>query len=240
MRRLPTRSTVVVAFSLCVSALTFITIHKQNTNAQRRNLATSRLKQIGLALHQYNDNLHWLPAASHGADTTRGCSWHTALLPYLGHEATFATIDHNVPWSQGKQNPAFQQSIPQYINPTEPMPRLASGLAATHFAVNSHVFTPNKHLKFYYIADGCSTTIAAGEVSAGLRAWGDPDNARDPILGVDPSRTTFGRSDKTGAQFLFLDGSVRFLTPQTDAEIFDRYATPNGNDYGPCELPRDP
>lgn len=71
-----------------------------------------------------------------------------------------------------------------------------------------------------------SNTILAGEVGEGFKPWGDPTNLRDPGLGVNKVPGGFGGPLGSGANFVFMDGSVRFLRDTTSLEVLRRLSLP--------------
>lgn len=66
----------------------------------------------------------------------------------------------------------------------------------------------------------------AGEVAEGFKPWGDPTNLRDPGLGVHTMPGGFGNPTESGANFLFMDGSVRFFRDTTSREVLRRLSKP--------------
>ena len=71
-----------------------------------------------------------------------------------------------------------------------------------------------------------SNTILAGEVAEGFKPWGDPTNLRDPGLGVNRVAGGFGGPSGSGANFLFVDGSVRFFQDTTSRDVLRRLSGP--------------
>lgn len=66
--------------------------------AARRSQCANNLKQIGLALHNYNDSLKSLPIGSRSHPTlvprnSYGTNWRASLLPYLEQTAIFSQLN---------------------------------------------------------------------------------------------------------------------------------------------------
>ncbi len=77
------------------------------------------------------------------------------------------------------------------------------------------------------VTDGLSSTILIGEVAANFKPWGDPVNWRDPALGLGASPDRFGGvPGERGAQFVFMDGSVHFLSEDIDPQVLRARARP--------------
>jgi prepilin-type processing-associated H-X9-DG protein len=74
--------------------------------------------------------------------------------------------------------------------------------------------------------EDAANTILAGEVADGFKPWGDPTNLRDPGLGVNKVSGGFGGLSGSGANFLFVDGSVRFLRDTTSRAVLRRLSGP--------------
>ena len=67
--------------------------------AARRAQCTNNLKQIALALHNYEQEHKALPPAYTVDATGRPLhSWRTLILPYLEQESLYRSIDLSKPW----------------------------------------------------------------------------------------------------------------------------------------------
>lgn len=80
--------------------------------AARRMSCSNKLRQIGIAIHNYHDVYDSLPGWNFGAwkhthqDRNSGCSTHVALLPYLEQSAIYETITaHASSSTTGNDNP---------------------------------------------------------------------------------------------------------------------------------------
>jgi hypothetical protein len=200
--------------------------------ASRRNLVEERaiarhgrwssspehLRQIGLATGMTFDS-------KVGTEGKNLQSWQTQILFLLGYEFDDG-LRKDLPWDDPRNSAFFRGVIPAYLNPEIAAIRSPEGYALSHYAGNVHVLGSGRLVR----SGDSSTTILAGEVAAGFRPWGDPGNLRDPGLGVNASPAGFGGPSGSGAHFVFLDGSVRFLKATTDPGVLRRLSRPDGGE----------
>jgi prepilin-type processing-associated H-X9-DG protein len=70
----------------------------------------------------------------------------------------------------------------------------------------------------------------AGEIIHRFPPWGKPGNWRDPALGINRRADGFGGPFVGGANFLFADGSVRFIKNTVEPAVLKALGTPDGAD----------
>ena len=207
---------------------------------QRRRASGSHLKQIGLGMHNYHDEHHQLPiGATVNAIGNPHHGWAVQILPYLDQPDLFQQIDFNQPWTAEENRQVFKKRLRVLENPGlnydfepgdyEQTDR--SGYRPAHYAANQRLLGINGGLRIRDIKDGTSQTIMGGEVKAGIRAWGDPLNFRDPARGINQGPGTFGGPFGSGANVLISDGSVRFLSEDIDPGVLKALSTPDGREH---------
>ncbi|MCA9045805.1 MAG: DUF1559 domain-containing protein [Planctomycetaceae bacterium] len=197
--------------------------------AARQTQSKNGLKQIGLALHNYHETYNMFPPGDVvREDGVSLGSWQARLLPYVDAAPLYQQIDFNEGWESAQNSHAYQQVVPAYRNPgvmTQPDP------STSYYAGNVHMFPAHYGMSFQQVHDGASNTIAVGEVTHGFKRWGDPTNLRDPADGIGPTPTQFnGCWGKPGCQFLFVDGSAKFIDSDIDPTVLQALATPAGGE----------
>ncbi|MEN6497165.1 MAG: DUF1559 domain-containing protein [Thermoguttaceae bacterium] len=102
--------------------------------AARRSECTNKIKQIGLALHNYNDTFKVFPCASlriEGTPTysweTQHIGWHARILPYLEQKQIYDQIPWSVylSWDANRStigNRMFMTKIQAFRCPSDPSP----------------------------------------------------------------------------------------------------------------------
>jgi prepilin-type N-terminal cleavage/methylation domain-containing protein len=165
--------------------------------AARRSQCTNNLRQVGLAIHNYESTFARLPTAGQGTDFTNSPasttfdqqSLFTVILPYMEQGSTFARFDLNLAYNASNQNiSAAKQAIASLVCPTRAwrnLPTDQQGFGCTDYGAIYYVdIDPTTGLqnkliradgalvkggsRMAEVTDGVSNTIFVGE-----------DNGRD-------------------------------------------------------------
>jgi hypothetical protein len=199
--------------------------------AARRTQSQNNLKQMGLAAHNHHDAQMSFPTGLYTEDGAALHSWQTEMLPYMEQAHLYSSLNLDAPWDDPANAPVFRNVIPTYLHPSEPTGQFAAdGSAASHYSLNSVLSVPNQPFKMSMITDGTSNTIYAGEAAGSFKGWGDPTNMRDPAQGINASPDGFGSKSPGGANFILLDGSVRFISDSIDPGVLKALSTPDAGD----------
>jgi Protein of unknown function (DUF1559) len=156
--------------------------------------------------------------------------WQAAILPFAEQGELNERIDFRVPWPEQRNAPAYQTLVPTYLFPGIEQTKNEAGYALSHYAGNVAVMGGDRARTLSDVPDGASFTIMAGEVASEFKPWGDPTNWRDPALGTNKTPAGFGSRSQRGADFLMVDGSVRFVKDTTDPRVFKALSTPSGGE----------
>jgi len=155
-------------------------------------------------------------------------SWMTDLLPGT-HFVIGGRLRRDLAWDDPRNSAYFKGVVPIYLNPEVGVVRSPEGYALAHYAGNVHVLDRDRALRSVG-PEEASNTILAGEVAEGFKPWGNPANLRDPGLGVNQVAGGFGGPSGSGANFLFVDGSVRFFRGTTSRDVLRRLSGPRPPD----------
>ena len=199
-----------------------------NWPAARRSQCVNNLKQIALALRNYEEVYKALPP-EYTVDA-RGRplqSWRTLILPYLEQGELYRTIDLSKPWDDPVNARARETVVPVYQCPA------AEGLAnrTTYLAVaGPHgCFQHGKPRRLAEITDDHELTLMlfeAGEKDA--VPWMAPVHVVESmVMRVGPNRRL---SHAGGMNVCFVAGNVGFLKADTPVEVRRAMITISGND----------
>ena len=190
---------VVIAIIAVLIALLLPAVQAAR-EAARRAQCVNNLKQIGLALHNYNSSTNVFPMSRVYQNATvldEAFSVHAAILPFVEQNVTFNAINFSLLWSDLSQATATAMTINSYLCPSDPRSyAIPIGWAATNYracegssivygygvsdpsGVNVNMPPPNGVFfigmcnGFQSITDGTSNTAAFSE-----RLTGDFNNA---------------------------------------------------------------
>jgi prepilin-type N-terminal cleavage/methylation domain-containing protein/prepilin-type processing-associated H-X9-DG protein len=165
---------VVIAIIAVLIGLLLPAVQKVREAAARAK-CSNNLKQIGLAIHAYEDSYNKLPAGWVVTRTTKpvpGWSWATLLLPYVEQAPLYQQISPDVTTPRGPTvNPLTQTRLAVYRCPSDTGPdtnNLYQGFATSNYVCNREVLGPDVNsnptgLTINTIQDGSSNTILVGE-----------------------------------------------------------------------------
>jgi prepilin-type N-terminal cleavage/methylation domain-containing protein len=173
---------VVIAIIAVLIALLLPAV-QQAREAARRSQCKNNLKQIGIALHNYEGTCRLLPPGFIGINNA---STHTQILPYFDAAATFKLFDFKVDTNTAAVNQmAREQKLPVLNCPTQPgVPafilggtQCPNGCGTTNyvqslgnnanFATANGPFGRNIGAALSAIRDGLSNTAAFAEIRLG-------------------------------------------------------------------------
>jgi prepilin-type processing-associated H-X9-DG protein len=194
--------------------------------AARRMESSNNLKQIMLAMHNYEAAYRKLPAqAILDADDKPLLSWRVAILPFLDQQQLYNEFHLDEPWDS-PHNIKLLDRMPSFFqNPSNPP---APGMTTYLVPMGEGVGLGSSGISFRNMTDGTSNTIAVVDVNPELGVpWTKPDDF--DINQVDLLNLLRFEGSNVG----FFDGSVRFLSSSIDLELLEAMMTYAGGETIP-------
>ena len=204
--------------------------------AARRAEATNNVKEILLAMHNYESEKKRMPAQAICDDEGKALlSWRVQILPYLGEEALYRQFHLDEPWDSEHNRRLVERMPKVYADPSADPAATAAG--KTTFQVFTGKGTPfvdpAKGPTLRGISDGTSNTIAVAEMNPDAAVpWTKPE---DRSFDADKPLDGLGKTRRAGGLFIMgmFDGSVRMVAPSIDPETFGAMVTPAGGEVLP-------
>ena len=234
---------VVLSIIGLLAGLTLPAVQMARESA-RRTSCMSNLKQLGLAASNFESTFKRYPA---GAEKRTAHSWATRLLPMLEQNALYRKFDFTKQWSDPVNSAAWSQNLSvfrcptswkNYQGATDYCGISGSWINSQGGSRNGILFTVNKRhpaVRIRDITDGLSQTICVAEGVAvtarnngywasGLNCFSHDDGGVNNLRGGFKEIASLHPS---GANALFCDGSVHFLTESMAPEIVGAACTRN-------------
>ncbi|MBS0264840.1 MAG: DUF1559 domain-containing protein [Planctomycetes bacterium] len=181
---------VIAIIAVLVSLL--LPAVQQAREAARRTQCRNNLKQLGLALHNYESSYGVFPPGQFASPPHIGASAISQLLPYFDQGNLYNSINFSLPYTDPSNQPAVATVIPGLMCPSDSSANLSSYGGPTNYMVNKgsniiwqdatgpNVGMPVQNGVMYYqsrvrmrdITDGTSNTAAFSE-----RLLADGNNA---------------------------------------------------------------
>lgn len=200
----------------------------------RRFECRSNLEQIATAVSLYeNDYGCFPPAYTTDKDGNRLHSWRTLLLPYLGEEAVYKSLDLEEPWDSEYNRVWHDTPIDVYQCPAD-----SSGVSTdTSYVMivgNEAVFDGTGPRKAVEVTDGVSKTILLVETTSSGIHWMEPRDLRweDTDFAINGGMS-ISSEHEGGAHVMMCDGAVEFLKDDTPPSDVRAMATRAGKESVP-------
>ena len=221
--------------------------------AARRTHCQNNLRQLGLALHAHHGAADRFPAGS-----TDDWSWNARLLPHLEQQAFYDRYDLRRGPFEEPNFAQLGVGFPVFLCPSDPYSaeiHTASLFDGMQFGHTNYLgsldggksrgmFGFNRGVRERQVIDGLSSTIFVGErgvvfdgeSTQSWWAWGTATviTATQPFQGggyeIPQSAIHWWSHHPAGAQFVFVDGSVHFLTYSIDPATFTSLGTKDARD----------
>ena len=200
----------------------------QKRNLARQSVSKNNMKQLGLALWNYQEEHQTFPpGATFTAEGTPLHSWQSSILPFMDQSGLFEQIDLEKPWNDPANQQHFQRIVRGYVVPWSDEIFSSDGYALSHYVGNELLLKMNQGMSLSQITDGVSNTISEVERGDDFKAWGDPANLARPADVIGPDQKTLLPG---GNLILFSDGRVQFVSNKIDSQILKDLSTPDGGE----------
>ena len=202
--------------------------------ADRRTQCASNLRQIGLALHNYEVVYGQLPPAyTVDAQGRPLHSWRTLILPYTDELELYQQIDLAKPWNDPVNAP-FAAKAPQIFRcPDANIPANQTTYAAL---VGPDAFLlPDRGRRLTEIADGPDSTVAVveRETSAAVPWMAPLDVTPDTFINLKQASPL---SHPGGVNMLMADGRCHFIRITTNPDVLRALTTVAGKESIKADL----
>jgi len=180
-----------------------------------RAQSSNNLKQIGLALHNYESANGVLPAAAIVDKKGKPLlSWRVAILPYIEQDNLYRQFKLDEPWDSEHNLKLSKTVVKVYQLPYgEEKPGITHYRA---FVGNGAAFDHIQGIKLEQFQDGTSNTLLAVEAAEGV-PWSKPDD-----IEFDPKKPMLKHLrfvDGKPCVLLLADGSVRAVSSKLKDEV---------------------
>jgi prepilin-type processing-associated H-X9-DG protein len=250
MRHIVSTLVVVLLLALC-GVLLVVGIARVRDAAARAN-CTSNLKQIALAVLNYQETYRALPSADLPNPALRPekrLSWLVSIVPFVEAGNLYSKMDREKSWDAEEnrfaalliyrvyQCPSYRERPP--VSTLVPSHYLGiSGIGADAVGLprddpRAGLFGYQGKLRLAEIERGAGNVLLAVETDRASGSWtaAGPPTVRGLEPGSPPYLGTngqFGGIHPDGANAVFLDGTVRFLADSLDPTVFESSATLKG------------
>ena len=202
------------AIFVLLVALLLPFVRSSNGPAARRAMCTNNMKQIMIALLNYEQMYRTFPPPyTTDAAGRRLHSWRTLILPFIEENALYKKIDLTRAWDD-PANASALRSMPSVYR----CPAVTDGENTTCYLAlvgTDYAFSPDHPRKVTAFADGTSNTLMIMEAAPGSAVpWMAPRDA-DLATMLSIRKDTPSNHDG-GINVAFADGSVRFMKSSTD------------------------
>lgn len=195
--------------------------------AARRSQCVCGLKQLAVALHNYESAEGCFPPAAITDDEGRPLlSWRVLILPYLEQEELYKQFRLDEPWDSPHNRSLLAETPSTYLCPSD-LDRQPGDTTYLALVGESAAFSPDfrpRPLDDY--PDGLDKTIFVAEARRRV-PWTKPD---DVTIAPGDLHSLLGSSHPGGFNACFGDGSIRFIKSTSEAKVLRAISTRNGHE----------
>ncbi len=193
--------------------------------AARRQQSSNNLKQLGLAMHNFESAYKAFPATAGVDDNGKPLiSWRVAILPFIEQNALYQKFHLDEPWDSEHNIKLLEEMPDTFRHPSRPT---RPGYTVYQAPVSDHsLLRKTEPTRMGQITDGTSNTIMLVETATEASVpWTKPEDYN--IDENDPKAKLFSNGM---TQATFGDGSVRVLAESIDIETLKALFTRDGGE----------
>lgn len=202
---------------------------QQAREAARRTQSKNNLKQIGLAMFNYEATYQHFPErVTLDKGGNPGLSWRVKILPFIDQAELYNQFHLDEPWDSEHNKRLIERMPPVYASPNDP--ELAKQGKTRYIVLDGDgtLFEGEEGPRIASVTDGTSNTIMAVEArSDHAVTWTEPVDLEidedDLLAGLESARVG-------GFHALFADGSVRFISDNIDLGVLKALFTKAGGE----------
>jgi RNA polymerase sigma-70 factor (ECF subfamily) len=196
----------------------------KGADANKRILSSNNLKQIALAMVNYESAYGHLPqAAIQSADGTPLLSWRVMILPFIEQNDLYKQFKLDEPWDSEHNKPLLAQMPKIYAPPPGVKTKEENTTFYQVLTGKDTVFESGAKIRLMDITDGTSNTILAVEAADPV-PWTKP---ADLAYEADKDLPKLGGLLQTGFNMAMCDGSVHFVPKKFNAKKLRAFITRN-------------
>jgi len=194
--------------------------------AARRSQCVNNLKQIGLAMANYESaNGVFPPALTLDPEGKPLLSWRVLLLPYLDNSGLYDQFKLDEPWDGPHNKPLLAKMPKVYECPSWPQAGPGNSVYQVMIGPGT-LFEKAEGMALKDVTDGTSNTLMVLETKAPV-PWTQPSGLaltrNKPIEGL-------GSGHPGGFNAAFADGSVKFIKNLISPSTLEALCTRNGGE----------
>jgi len=196
--------------------------------AARRQQSMNNLKQINLALLNYESTYGTFPPAYIADENGKPMhSWRVLILPFMEQQALYKRYNFDEPWDGPSNRPFHNTVVPQYVDPASPNgPTSFTSYVAVTGA--NTLFPGAEAVALKDVVDGLSNTVSVVTTTDEDILWCEPRDLEYDQMSFqinDPEYSCISSDYPGGAPVGFADGSVRFVQDDMDSETLQGLLT---------------
>lgn len=196
--------------------------------AAHRMSCSSNLRQLGIALSEYELAYHELPPAYTVDESGKPLhSWRTLILPYLEQQDLYSKIDLTKSWDDPANDAARQTNVRCFRCPAAKMPQGMTTYQAV--IAPSSCLQPGKGRLLEEISDGLANTLllVESDVSDAVHWMSPLDLTLGKLLSSSAKSNT---AHLGGRNVCFGDSSLKFFVHEVSIEMIRAMVTIDGGE----------